>query len=157
MHNGQMHLPSVQYQVLHRYYEIHDENMDLELPRRVPDNMMREEEEGGAEEEEKEEEEEGAEEEEEKEEEEEEEKEEEEKDQEKEEEGKEAEEESIAAGAIPALAECFPVSSDVGEEEDATSGASPEDHSSYTRLLRDVFVDDPTTVVTYLSPRQDSQ
>ncbi|XP_046582134.1 uncharacterized protein LOC124289593 [Haliotis rubra] len=55
--------------------------------------------------------------------------------------------------AIPALAECFPVSSDV-EEEDSTSGASAED-TSYTRMLRDVFADDPTTVVTYLTPREE--
>ncbi|XP_046582175.1 uncharacterized protein LOC124289615 isoform X2 [Haliotis rubra] len=55
--------------------------------------------------------------------------------------------------AIPALAECFPVSSDV-EEEDATSGSSAEDDTSYTRMLRDVFAIDPTTVVTYLTPRE---
>ncbi|XP_071078474.1 multiple epidermal growth factor-like domains protein 10 [Haliotis cracherodii] len=59
--------------------------------------------------------------------------------------------------ATPALDEDFPVSSDVEDEKDATSGASAEDHSSYIRPIRDVFVDDPTTVVTYLSPREDSK
>ncbi|XP_048246411.1 multiple epidermal growth factor-like domains protein 6 [Haliotis rufescens] len=57
---------------------------------------------------------------------------------------------------FPVLADNFPVTLGSGDNSSDTSCSSTSGSHSYTHLVRSVFVDDPTTVVTYISPSEDN-
>ncbi|XP_046564285.1 uncharacterized protein LOC124273108 [Haliotis rubra] len=58
---------------------------------------------------------------------------------------------------LPVLADYFPGSQDAEDNNGVdTSPSSASGSKSYTRLMRDVFVDGPRTVVTYISPTEDN-
>ncbi|XP_046542729.1 uncharacterized protein LOC124253052 [Haliotis rubra] len=57
---------------------------------------------------------------------------------------------------LPVWADYFPGSQDTEDNNGGdTSPSSTSGSHSYTRLMRDMFVDDPITVVTYISPTED--